>query len=414
MSLSEDVPTPPNKTLPLAGLRVLNLGWYWVCATMSHLLADMGAEVTKVDSLQRLETLRTIPPFMDGIETPDRNLWLHNLLRNTQSVTVNLELEEGRESLRDLVRTVDVVTENWTPGTMARLGIDYSTLRQYRPDLIMISPSAAGQWGPYREINTYGQVLSTLAGLDAIHGYPGERPSSFGMSIIDPFAGLMATYAVLAALKRRDETGQGCHIDFSQWEMSTATMGPLFLDYQWNGRIRSPVGNHDPLMVPNNVYPSKGEDRWVSISIYDEQEWQSLVRVMGRPAWSRDRHFADKFRRKRNEERLDEHIAKWTKKRSHYEATKMLQAEGVAAFPVMGVRELYSDPHWRARESWLQIQHDLGPEWIYGVHWKFSDTPASVRTPTPLLGSHNHRIFGDLMGIGEHELQRMQAEKVIY
>ena len=143
---------------------MLNLGWYWVCATMSHLLADMGAEVIKVDSRQRLETLRGIPPFMDGIEDPDHNLWLHNLLRNTQSITVNLETEEGRERLRDLVRTVDVVTENWTPGTVAKLGIDYASLRPYRPDLIMVSPSAAGQWGPYRRINTYGQVISTLAG----------------------------------------------------------------------------------------------------------------------------------------------------------------------------------------------------------------------------------------------------------
>ena len=175
--------------LPLAGLRVLNLGWYWVCATMSHLLADMGAEVIKVDSRQRLETLRGIPPFMDGIEDPDRNLWLHNLLRNTQSITVNLETAEGRERLRDLVRTADVVTENWTPGTVAKLGIDYASLRPYRPDLIMVSPSAAGQWGPYRRINTYGQVISTLAGLDAVQGYPGERPANFGMSNHRPVRG---------------------------------------------------------------------------------------------------------------------------------------------------------------------------------------------------------------------------------
>ena len=400
--------------LPLAGLRVLNLGWYWVCATMSHLLADMGAEVIKVESIQRLEALRSISPFMDGIETPDHNLWLHNLLRNTQSVTVNLDVEEGRERLRELVRTVDVVTENWTPGTMAKLGIDYASLRRYRPDLIMVSPSAAGQWGPYRRINTYGQVLSTLAGLDAVQGYPGEKPSNYGMSIIDPFAGLMATYAVLAALRRRNETGEGGHADFSQWEMSTATMGPLFLDYQWNGRLHRGVGNRDPLCVPNNVYPSAGDDRWVSISVYAEEEWQGLLRAMGRPRWGRDRRFADKFRRKRNEEALDESMSAWTKRRTHYEATELLQAQGVAAFPVMGSRELYSDPHWRARDSWLQIDHELGPEWIYGVHWKFSDTPGSVRTPAPLLGAQNERVFGELMGAGRAEVERLQEARVIY
>ena len=403
-----------NSDLPLAGLRVLNLGWYWVCATMSHLLADMGAEVIKIDSRQRLETLRGIPPFMDGIEDPDHNLWLHNLLRNTQSITVNLETEEGRERLRDLVRTVDVVTENWTPGTVAKLGIDYASLRPYRPDLIMVSPSAAGQWGPYRRINTYGQVISTLAGLDAVQGYAGERPSNFGMSIIDPFAGIMACYAVLAALRRRNETGQGCHVDFSQWEMSTATLGPLFLDYQWNGRLHGPEGNRDALCVPNNVYPSVGDDRWVSISVYEEKEWGGLLRALGRPRWGRDPRFADKYRRKRNEEALDERIAAWTKRRTHYEATERLQAEGVAAFPVMGSRETYSDPHWRARDSWLQVDHQLGPEWIYGVHWKLSGTPGSVRTTTPLLGEHNRRVFRDLMGTEADEFRRLEEERVIY
>ncbi len=419
-----------GSVLPLKGLRVLNFGWYWICATITHILGDFGAEVIKVESRQRLEVLKSLAPFLGNIEEPDRCLWAHNLSRNNLGITVDLRHPQGRQLVLDLVRESDIVAENWTPGTMKKLGLDYETLRQVRPDLIMISPSAAGQWGPYSQINTYGTVLASLAGLDAINGYEGERPVAFGMAITDPIGGVLGAYAILAALRRRNETGQGSYIDFSQWEGMSTGLGPLMLDYHWNRRVFAPMGNRAADFVPHNVYPSKGQDRWVTIAVYSEREWQGLCRVIGgpstgpelapspprgqAPALRVDPRFADKFRRKRNEPALDEIIARWTRERTNTEATAALQAAGVAAFPSASAPEVYTDPHWQARGSWLEREHPLGREMIYGIHWKFSDTPGSVRDHCPLVGEDNELVFCDLLGLPRDDFARLTAEKVIY
>ena len=399
---------------PLAGLRVINLGWFWVCATITHLLGDMGAEVIKIDSRQRLEPLKAIPPFMGGIADPDHALWPHNLSRNNQGISINLDTQHGRDLLKELVSETDVVAENWTPGTMKKLGLGYEELRKVRPDLIMISPSAAGQWGPLYRINTLGSVLSCLAGLDTFQGYEGERPIPFGTAITDPAAGLVGLFAVLAALRHRNATGQGRHIDFSQWEaMSTMLAGPM-LDYQMNGRLPATVGNRDPIHVPHNVYRCQGEDNWVAIAVYSQGEWEGLRRAMGEPPWAREPRFGDKFRRKRREAELDELVSDWTLRHTHYEAAEILQNEGVPAFPALSARDLYTDPHFEARASWLRVEHPLGSEVIYGGHWKFSDTPVSVRLPGPMVAQHNEAVFGDLLGYSESDLAKLTEEKVLF
>ena len=403
-----------SSKLPLEGIRVINFGWYWVCATITQILGDMGAEVIKVDSRQRLEVLKSIPPFLGSVTDPDRALWPHNISRNGYGISANLDTQKGRDLIKDLVREVDIIAENWTPGTMKKLGLDYESLRKVRPDLIMISPSAAGQWGPLHRINTFGSVLSCLAGLDTIQGYEGERPMPFGMAITDPAAGIVGVYAVLAALRHRNLTGEGRYIDFSQWEAMSTMLGAPILDYQWNGRIPAPMGNRDPLHVPHNVYKSKGEDNWLCIAVYSDEEWEGLVRALGNPAWTREACFADKFRRKRHEEELDALITEWTRERTHYEATAILQEEGVPAFPALSARDLYTDPHYKERGAWVEVDHPLGKEVIYGVHWKFSETPGSIRLPCPMIGQHNERIFGDLLGYSKEEIKRLQDEKAMF
>lgn len=407
--------------LPFKGLRVLNFGWYWVCATITHILGDFGAEVIKIESNGRMEVLKSLAPFLGNIEEPDRCMWAHNLSRNNRGVTINLGTPRGRQLVLDLVRESDVVAENWTPGAMKKLGLDYESLRRVRSDLIMISPSAAGQWGPYNQINTYGTVMAALSGLDAINGYEGERPMQFGMAITDPIAGIMGAFAVVAALKHRSETGEGRYIDFSQWEGMATSLGPLFLDYQWNRRVRPPMGSRALDFVPHNVYPcqpaqhaSPGPDRWVTIAVYTEQEWQGLCDAIGDPALRTDPRFADKFRRKRNERALDERIAAWTRQRANREATAVLQAHGVAAYPSSSAPEAFTDPQFLARGAWLERQHPLGREVIYGVPWKLSDTPGSVREDCPLVGEDNELVWCDLLGLPQQDFHTLEDQKVIY
>lgn len=400
--------------LPLRRLRVLNFGWYWVCAVISHILADMGAEAIKVESWSRLEVLKSLAPFLNGIEDPDHCMWAHNLSRNNYGITVNLGTRDGRDLIKDLVRQSDVVAENWTPGTMTKLGLDYESLRRIRPDLIMLSASAAGQWGPSSQINTYGTVLAALAGLDALNGYESGRPMQFGTALPDPLAGVIGAYAVLAALKHRNETGEGRHIDFGQWEALTTSIGIPLLDCYWNQRVLGPTANRSPIFAPHNVYPSKEPQTWVTIAVYSEAEWRGLCLAMGSPSWAHDPRFADKFRRQRNEPALDECISQWTRERAASEAAAALQAEGVAAFPAPSGRDLYTDPHWKARGAWLERQHLYGRETIYGIHWKLSETPGSVRTDCPLVGEHNALIFRDLLGVPPAEFERLTASRVIY
>ncbi|MBI3744515.1 MAG: CoA transferase [Chloroflexi bacterium] len=415
--LAISMPAEPPATehiQPLKSLRVLNFGWYWVCAVITHLLGDFGAEVIKIESKGRLEVLKGLAPFLNGIEEPDHCLWAHNLSRNNYGLTVNLGTPRGRDLIRDLIRESDVVAENWTPGTMAKLGLDYETLRRIKPDLIMISASAAGQWGPLHKINTYGTVLGALAGLDGVNGYYNDRPIPFGVALPDPLGGVFGAYAVLAALRHRNQTGEGRYIDYSQWEGMTTTLGPLFLDYQWNQRIARPTGNLSDVCVPHNVYRCSGDDNWVSVAVYTEAEWQGLLRALGGPAWASDPRFADKFRRKRNEAALDALIEQWTRQYTHNRAAMLLQAEGVAAFPVAGSRDLYEDPHWKARHAWLERQHPLGRETIYGIHWKMSDTPGVIWRDCPIIGQDNERIYHELIGLPKPEFERLVGEKIIH
>lgn len=359
--------SPPPR-LPLEGVRVINFGWYWVCGVITHLLADMGAEVIKFDSWARLEVVRRLAPMLGGIEDPNRGMWPHNTSRNNLGVTVNLGTEQGRELTRRLIEKTDVVAENWVPGTMKKLGLDYETLRARNPRLVMISASAAGQSGPLHNITTFGNVLSSLTGLDSMQGYEGERPVSYGLSITDPTAGILGACAVLAALRRRDLTGEGAFVDFSQWEAMSTTIGAPLLDYAWNGRVHAPLGNHHPFAAPHNLYRCAGEDDWLALAVFTAQEWRGLCRAMGEPSWCAEPRFADTFRRKRNEDALDERIGAWTREREHHEIAALLQANGVRAFPALSARELYTDAHFRDRGAWVQVQHALGPEWVYGVH----------------------------------------------
>ena len=256
-------------------------------------------------------------------------------------------------------------------------------------------------------------MLSSLAGLDALNGYESERPLSLG-PISDPLGGVMGAFAVLAALRHRDETGEGRYIDFSEWEGMATMLAPQVLDHVWNGRLQGTSGNRDPLFVPHNVYRCRGEDSWVAIAVYTEDEWRGLLRAMGQPRWAGEPRFADKFRRKRHEADLDALIARWTRRRDREEAAWTLQREGVAATPAASARDLYTDPHWIARDAWLERWHPLGREVIYGIHWKLSETPGSVRLDAPLIGQHNDYVFGDVLGVAAAELRRLEAARVTY
>ena len=411
------------KVYPLQSYRIVDFGWVMAGPILGHHLADMGAEVIKVESRTRLDASRRGRPLLGGNvargdagEEPELIPLFHNINRGKLGITVDIKRPEGVALIKGLVRCSDVVIENYTPHVLKDAGLDYAALRQVKPDLVMLSMSSVGQYGPLRDISTYASSLSSLAGLEGLVGYPGERV--LGMmttGYADPSAAAHGAIAVLAALRYRNRTGLGQYIDMAQVEATICLLGEAVLDYSMNRRIMGTRGNLHPTMAPHGNYPCQGEDEWVSIAVASDEEWQGLCRAIGDPPWSRDERFADGSGRLQHREELDKLISEWTMQHSHHEATALLQQEGVAAAPVLNIEEQYFHPHFQERQTFVECHHPrVGTETIYGIPWRLSAIPGEVRRHAPLLGEHNDYVFRELLGLPDGEVSRLIEERVIY
>jgi benzylsuccinate CoA-transferase BbsF subunit len=412
---------PPRKrsggvALPLEGVRVANFGWVWAGPVAGQTLAYLGAEVYKVESYARVDMTRNLPPFAEGERDPNRSLSNHACWAGNGSVSLNLKQPEAVELARQLVAESDVVIENFGPGVMEQLGLGYEELRAVKPDIVMFSMPAAGLEGPLKDIRTYGLSLTSTTGLDSLTGYVGGGPIPVENAFSDPYNGIMGAYAILVALQHRDRTGTGQHVDYSQQEAVMQMVGPAFMDYVLNGRVAGPIGNRHPLAAaaPHGVFPCAGEDRWISIAVAGDEEWQGLVAAMGDPGWARVPEFADAAQRVRNIDELHEHLAAWTAGTGDAELSQRLQEHGVAAAPILNVADLLNDPHYRARGTFVEVEHPLGfRETIYGAYVKTSRTDARVN-PGPSIGQDNDYVFEELLELSEERYRDLVERKVIY
>ena len=410
--------------LPLSNYRVVDFGTAWAGPMAAQLLADLGAQVIKVESRARLDGLRLGRPIVgDDLSEGDRGLWpelqpvFHGINRNKLSVTLNLKTEEGLGLVRRLIGGSDLVINNYSPGVLERLGLDYSALRRLRPDIILVSMPSVGETGPLRDILAYAPIIQALSGFMSLVGYQEDEPlvGELQAPWSDAVAAIHAGLAAVAALRHRNRTGQGQFIEVAQLEATTGMLGEGLLDYQMNGQIARPQGNYDAGFAPHNNYPTADQDKWVAIAVSTEEEWRSFCRVLGHPDWTRDPRFADLAGRLEHIRDLDEHVASWTRQRSAQEITELLQAQKVAAMPVMNIEDQFADPHLQERQFYVDIEHPhVGAEWLYGMPWLLSDTPGGVRAPAPLLGQHNDFLLRQLLGLSSEDLRRMEAEGVIY
>jgi len=404
------------KALPLEGIRVANFGWVWAGPVVGQTLAFLGAEVYKIESYARVDMTRNLPPFGGGERDPNRSLSNHACWAGNGSVSLNLKKPEAIELARELIAKCDVVAENFGPGVMHQLGLGYAELCKVKPDIVLFSMPAAGLTGPLRDVRTYGLSLTSTTGLDSLTGYDDGPPIPMENAFSDPFNGIMGAFAILTALHHRDRSGQGQHIDYSQQEAVMQMVGPAFMDYAMNGRVAGPMGNRHPLAAaaPHGVFPCAGDDRWISIAVGDESEWQGLVAAMDDPEWARASEFAGPDERVRNIHALHERLAAWTAGFDDRELAERLQRHGVAAAPVLNVADLLHDPHYRARGTFIEVRHPLGfDETIYGAYVKTSRTEAKVRTG-PIIGQDNEHVFKELLGMPEARYRQLVEEQVIY
>ena len=409
---------------PLRDYRVLDLSRIWAGPYCTKLMADLGAEVIKMESLSVYDSHRgpvnpargiaAYPDGEPGNEPWNRNGWFNCLHMSKYGITLELTSEEGRRVFERLVSVSDVLIENFRQGSLERLGYDYRALRRHRPDLIYVSMPAFGNTGPWKGYLGYGIGQEQLSGMAHLTGYPGDGPMKSGINHGDPITGSHAAGVLLAALRRRRRTGKGMYIDVSQQESSVALMGPELLSYQMNGRETERRGNRSPWFAPCNTYRCAGEDRWITIAATSEQEWAALAKEIGAPGLADDSRFTSAANRMANQDALDTIIGEWTSGRAAFQLAEVLQAAGVPAGPVLRGPDLLEDPHYQERGTFVTVDHpQVGQRQYPGLPWKMSATPGEVRWPSPTLGQHNHEVFAGLLGLTSDDVKALEETGVI-
>ena len=402
-----------TNNLPLTGYRVVDFGWVWAGTLLGSILGSYGAEVIKIESNHRLDGMRFGKVFELGEEL-EKNTFFQNLNRNKLSITLDISKEEGRQLIKELIQKSDIVIENFSPGTLERRGLDYSTLAKLKSDLIMLSLSPMGQHGPLSKLVTYAPIISALSGMDSLVGYPGESPIGFKHAYADVIASMYGLFAILAAIKHHAETGEGQYIDLSQGEAVMPAMGEAFMEYEMNNRVTGSLGNVSKTMAPHGIYPCAGEDKWISIAVKTADEWQHFCHTIGDPSWTKEEQFSDTAKRIAHAEELDKHVSEWTSQHDFYEATEILQKVGVAATPVLNTEDIFLDTHFNERKAFVDVEHPInGSTMLYNWPWKIDDLDYRMRH-APLLGEHNDYVFGQLLGLSGKEIKKLMADEIIH
>lgn len=397
----------------LEGVKVADFSWVGVGPLSVKYLADHGATVVHIESTTHPETLRLAPPFRDNIPGINRSGFFANYNTSKYGVSLNLAHPKGREIARRLIMWADIVAESYTPGVMARWGLDYESVRRFKPEVIYLSTCQMGQTGPHAGHPGYGTALSALAGFYHITGWPDREPAGPYGAYTDFLNFRLGGIAILAALEYRRRTGRGQYIDLSQLEGALQFIAPLILDYTVNGRVAGRQGNRAPDAAPHGAYPCKGEDRWCVIAVYTDQQWEALREAMGDPPWARDERFQTLLGRKRHEEELDGHIAGWTRGKTPEEVMTLLQGRGVPAGVVERPEDLFNDPQLRHRGHFVVLHHsEIGPHSYDGIPFKLSKTPGRLRMPAPCLGEHNRFVYREFLGLTDAEIDALEAEGV--
>jgi benzylsuccinate CoA-transferase BbsF subunit len=378
-------------------------------------LADMGAEVIKVETRQRLDYMRMGRPIVGDQPDPEQNPMFHNVNRGKLSVTLNIAEPDAVDIATRLAARCDVVIENFSPGVMDRLGLGYETLRAIKPDIVMASISSTGQDGPLRDLRAYAPSIGALSGLDSTMGYEDGSPLGFKHAFGDICGALHAVFAIVSALYNRNRTGEGRYIDVSMLRATVVTQGVGLMEHALTGRSLQPRGNYDPTLAPYGHYPCAGQDKWVSIAVGSPAEWQGLVAALGNPSWADDERFRSQYRRQRHRRELDALLGEWTAQHDADAATDLLQQHGVAAAPVLSAEERLFHPHFMERGLYDDIDHPaLGAEPIFNLMWGLNKTPSAVRRHAPLMGEHNREVLCGTLGLGEEELARLAERGVVY
>ena len=404
---------------PLEGIRIVEMGQLIAIPFAMKLLADMGAQVIRLESTGRLESYRSDSVYKNDIsgEFWNKGANFYEQNRNKLGITLDLSKPEGLQILRELIAVADVFSENFTPRVIKNFGLEYEDLRKIKPDIIMVSSTGYGFYGPWANFGATGPATEGAAGLAYQTGYLGGPPVMAEIPYTDYTSGEHTVFAVMAALMHRLRTGQGQFVDISQTQATSATIPEVLMDYSANGRTLARMGNQDTAMSPHGCYPCLGDDRWITIAVATDDEWQAVCRVLGQEGWAADPRFEDSLNRWKNRDELDALIGPVTSPWDAHELMHALQKEGVAAGAVLDSKDLLFDPHLNERDFYEVVAHHdstgIPPLPYAGRPWKLSKTPAVKGKAAPLMGEHNALIFSELLGKTAEELAALEEAGII-
>ncbi len=394
---------------PLSGLRVVDLSMFWSGPLAADILAQYGAEVIKVESVQRVDGWRGMAAD-PGIE---RSNIFNGVNLNKLGITLDLTSDEGRDLLKPLVQRADLLIENFSPRVMGNFGLTDDVLHAWQPNLIVLSMPAFGQTGPWRDFVGFAPTIEQLSGLPELTGYQGGPPMLTGNSVADPCAGLFGAFAVLAVLRQCRSTAGGAHIDLSQLEAMTNLLGPELVAEQLGASPPARLANSSPGLVPSGCYPAAGDDNWIVISAAAPDAWVGLNAVAAR-GWAGDPRFSSPEVRGRHAGELDQQIGAWTSLHDAADLADALQSRRVASAPVYTPRTVYDDVHLAARSSTKELDRaHVGPVRYPVLPFKFSRSPGNVERPGPTLGQDNDSVLGGLLGVSGARLAALRASRVI-
>lgn len=381
----------------LQNVRILDFSWVLAGPYATRILADFGAEVIKIQPF--------LPEAEDKFSRGYYNAWN----RNKRGITLNLNKPEGIALAKRLVGVSDAVVENFTPRVMTNWGLDYASLKKIKPDIVMLSLSAMGNSGPWRDYTGFGPTIQAFSGMTYLTAFPGKPPLGLGISYADHIAGLFACFALLGALEYRQKTGEGQYIDVSQVEAMASLLGGAVLDYQLGGKEVEAVGNSSTGAAPHGVYRCKGDDRWCALAVFTDEEWPGFKRALGNPPWAEDKKLASLSGRLKDKAKLDRLIEDWTSEHTAEEVMALLQGQGVAAGVVQDASDLAKDPQLKQRGFFIE----LGKTMSDAVPIRMSRTPARYSRAAPERGQDNDYVYGELLGMSRRELANLKKQGII-
>ncbi len=398
-----------QRSVFLSELRVLDFAWVGAGALVTKLLADMGAEVIKVESRARPDNLRMAPPYRPGGEGLEGSGYFASRNTNKKSFALDMRQPEAREIALALAERCSIVTSNFRPGVMERWGLAYSDIRERNPSVIYLTMPMQGSDGPHAAYTGFGSTIAALSGLVHLSGRPDRPPVGTGTHYPDhvPSPG-HALVALLAALRHRERSGEGQAIEVAQLESTVNVVGQAFLDDGQTEGTRDRSGNRLPGASPRGVFPCAGPESWVAIACLTESNWRNLCDVLGRREWANDGRFATLLARKANEDELEALLAIETRVQQRAELVASLRACNVPASPVNSSRDVLGDDALAAREYWQRVSHPvIGEMAIARPPFRIDDWSRPDLGRAPLLGEHTRQIASELLAMDDAAIDRL-------